>query len=62
VTAGQPADGWGHNLGEFIACYRADWVIGGRATGYTAQHRDERGRPRGPVLQAPTLDELVRCP
>jgi hypothetical protein len=53
VTAGQPAGGWGQSLGEFIACYRADWVIGGRATGYTAQHRDERGRPRGPVLLPP---------
>jgi hypothetical protein len=54
-----PATGdWGLNIGGFMAAH-PDWVIQGRSTGYTAQHRNASGRPRGPVLEAPSLDELA---
>lgn len=59
MTGSKPQGGWGQSIGAFLAHYRADWVIRGRASGYTAQHRNEHGSPRGPVLEAPTLDHLA---
>jgi hypothetical protein len=53
-----PAGGWGHNVGGFMRHYR-DWVIQGSAAGFTARRRGPNGRPRGPVIQAPTLDDLA---
>lgn len=63
VTLGQP-DGqhppgsWGHNVGAFMKHYPG-WVIQGNANGLTAQRRGPNRRPRGPVLEAPTLDQLA---
>ena len=58
--AGLSAGGWGLNIGGFMDAHR-DWLIKGRGGGFgwTAQRRDASGRPRGPVLDARTLDELA---
>ena len=55
----RPEGGWGLSLGAFMTRYRQDWVIQGRAIGYTARRRNANGRPRGPVLEGRTLDELA---
>jgi len=59
VDAAPAAGGWGLNIGGFMAHHR-DWLIRGCAgwVGWSAQRRDGRGRPRGPMLDARTLDEL----
>jgi hypothetical protein len=58
AVTGQPG-GWGLNVGGFMAAHPA-WLIRGAdsGSGWTAQRRGAGGRPRGPVLQARTLDEL----
>jgi hypothetical protein len=60
VTPGPSASGWGLNIGGFMDAHR-DWLIRGRGGGFgwTAQRRDATGRPRGPVVDARTLDELA---
>jgi hypothetical protein len=52
-----PEGGWGLNVGGFIKAHPG-WRIGADATAYTAQAKVD-GRPRGPVLRAPSLDELA---
>lgn len=51
---------WAVNIGGFMRHYDG-WLIKGSPDGlrYTAQRRNPAGRPRGPVLSAPTLDELA---
>jgi hypothetical protein len=57
-AAGQaPEGGWRLNVGGFIKAYPG-YAIRADANGYIAQRKTE-GRPRGPLLQAPTLDELA---
>ena len=59
MDTGEPAGGWGLNIGEFIKAY-PDWLIRGGFDGFghTAQ-RKVAGRPTGPVLSALSLDELA---
>ena len=54
VTSGN--GGWGHNVGAFVKAH-PDHVIRGEADGYAAQGKTD-GRAKGPILKAPTLDEL----
>lgn len=51
---------WGLNIGGFMR-HHDGWLISGSPNGfgYTAQHRNAAGLPRGPVLSARTLDELA---
>jgi hypothetical protein len=56
----EPDGGWQLRIGEFIKAHPGH-VIRGAANGYgwTAQARDEHGRPRGQVLTGLSLDELA---
>ena len=59
VADAESAGSWALNVGGFMACHQA-WLISGGPAGFgwSAQRRDPTGRPRGPLLNAPTLDEL----
>jgi hypothetical protein len=56
----RPDGGWGPNIGGFIAEHRERWVIRGCGSGFgwSAQRRNDHGRPRGPLLESLSLDEL----
>lgn len=59
---GEPGTGettWGVNIGGFIKAH-PDWQITGRSTGsgWSARRRVD-GRPKGPKIEALSLDELA---
>jgi hypothetical protein len=59
-VSGRPDGGWRLNIGGFIAEHRERWVIRGCGGGFgwSAQRRNDHGRPRGPLLESLSLDEL----
>lgn len=59
VDDAESAGSWALNVGGFMACHQ-DWLISGGPGGFgwSAQRRDATGRPRRPLVNAPTLDEL----
>jgi hypothetical protein len=51
---------WGLNIGGFIKAHPGHVIRGGlEGFGWTAQAKDARGRPKGPVVADLSLDALA---
>ncbi len=56
----EPSPEWGLNIGGFIKAHPGHVIRGGlEGFGWTAQAKDERGRPRGVILADLSLDALA---